>query len=109
MSGTINDEPQTLPERCADAAMDAAKALAEKEGTELEDCLILVRVKAGTPDCATAAFGDQYEGDGAGAALAAELLSRAGVVLNAMGKDIQIVPLGPDTPMGGGAMGGSQN
>lgn len=100
--GELSNEPTDIPELVADAAMEAAKRAAEHHGVTLENMLVMLNldgVPEGAVSGATAAHGEQYEGDGAGVALAAELLTRAKQVLNAMGKDIEIVPM--NVPMGG--------
>lgn len=73
-------------ERVADAAMTAAVAQAELEGTTLREMVAMVRLH--TEEAATAAH--REDGDTDAAWLATELLYRFEVIMKGMGKRVHV-------------------
>ena len=91
----ITKHADDLPTRVADAAIEAAVTHAEAEGNQCLELVVMLRLRDADPDTQVdaATAGHFEEGEPDGAWLAAELLARARVVLKAMGKDVQIIPL----------------
>lgn len=75
-------------ERVADAAMAAAEAQAQAEGTTLKEAVVMIRL--GTDEAATA--GHREDGDADGEWLATELYYRFELIMKAMGKSVHLVP-----------------
>lgn len=81
----VTTTPEDLPERVASHALDAARKYARGNMNDVKEMVVMVRLE---DDQAATAMGGSDEIDGA--TLASMLLSHFKVVMEAMGKDVQI-------------------
>lgn len=82
----VTHEPDDSAERVADAAMRAAEAQAEAEGSTLKDAIVMIRLD--TNEAATA--GHSAAGDADAAWLADHLLHHLGALLKSQGMSLHV-------------------